>query len=67
VTSEAGNTERVEVGRERRRVLICLHPAATLYDRSQADRLQATLAKAADIAGIERSDPTDDQTGLGDF
>jgi DNA polymerase len=67
VTNEAGSTERVELGRERRRVLICLHPAATLYDRSQSDRLQDTLAKAADIAGIERDDPNEDQAGLDDF
>jgi len=66
VTNEAGNIERIELGPKRRRLLICLHPAATLYDRSQVDRLQATLAKAADIAGIER-DSADDQAGLDDF
>jgi DNA polymerase len=67
VTNEAGTIERVELGRKRRRVLICLHPAATLYDRSQADRLQATLATAADIAGIERPESTNDQASIDDF
>ncbi len=64
VTSETGTVEEVRLDGEPRRVLICLHPAATLYDRSQREPFEATLATAADLAG----DGTDGgQSRLGNF
>ncbi|MCG1004170.1 MULTISPECIES: uracil-DNA glycosylase family protein [Halobacterium] len=63
VTSEAGDIERVELGGEPRDVLICLHPAATLYDASQRDAFTETIAKAATMAGAEGSG----QSRLGDY
>ncbi|WP_370683900.1 uracil-DNA glycosylase, partial [Halobacterium hubeiense] len=45
VTSEAGNVERVELGGEPREVLLCLHPAATLYDASQRETFTETIEK----------------------
>ncbi|MGB9964665.1 uracil-DNA glycosylase family protein [Halobacterium sp. CBA1126] len=62
VTSEAGSVERVELGGEPREVLICLHPAATLYDASQRDAFAATIEKAATIAGESGG-----QSQLGEF
>ncbi|MFB6152112.1 MAG: uracil-DNA glycosylase family protein [Haloarculaceae archaeon] len=61
VTSEAGDVVEVDVGGEIRRVLVSVHPAATLYDRSQRDTFEGTIRKAADF--------TDDggQSRLGDF
>jgi DNA polymerase len=51
VTSEAGSVERVELGGAPRNVLVCLHPAATLYDRSQEEAFSEAIAKAATMAG----------------
>ena len=51
VTSEAGAVEEVELGGTQRLVLICIHPAATLYDRSQEDTFARTIEKAAELAG----------------
>jgi len=62
VTSEAGTAETVELAGERRQVLICVHPAATLYDRSQEDTFDSTIEQAATIAGAEGG-----QSQLGDF
>ena len=53
VTTEAGTLEDVRIGGKPRRVLICVHPAATLYDRSQAETFEAALERAADLAGLD--------------
>jgi len=62
VTNEAGTVERVELGGEPRDVLVCLHPAATLYDASQKETFRATIEKAATMAGAEGG-----QSRLGDY
>ncbi|MFB6164100.1 MAG: uracil-DNA glycosylase family protein [Haloarculaceae archaeon] len=51
VTSEAGTIEEVRLGGQPRTVLLCVHPAATLYDRSQGETFERTIEKAADLAG----------------
>jgi len=61
VTSEAGSIEEIEIDGARRRVLVCVHPAATLYDRSQRETFERTIRKAADLAG------DGGQAELGDF
>ncbi len=61
VTSEAGAVEEAELGGARRRVLVCVHPAATFYDRSQEETFEATIEKAAELAG------EGGQAGLEDF
>lgn len=61
VTGEAGSLEDVTVGDATRRVLISVHPAATLYDRSQRDTFESTIQRAADLAG------DGGQAELGDF
>jgi DNA polymerase len=50
VTSEAGTVHEADLDTVRR-VLVCVHPAATLYDRSQAETFEGALATAADYAG----------------
>ncbi|MFB6071402.1 MAG: uracil-DNA glycosylase family protein [Halobacterium sp.] len=62
VTNEAGSVERVELGGEPRDVLVCLHPAATLYDASQRETFEETIRKAATIAGGSSG-----QSQLGDY
>jgi len=62
VTNEAGSIESVELGGAKRDVLICLHPAATLYDRSQESTFESALDKAATMAGASGG-----QSNLGDF
>jgi len=62
VTGEAGDVFDVAVEGTPRRVMVCVHPAATLYDPSQRETFAATLEKAAGF--------TDDESGqrrLGDF
>jgi len=63
VTKEAGTLEDVRIAGAARRVLVCIHPAAVLYDRSQADTLRETLAKAAELAGEQDGG----QSRLGEF
>ncbi|MFB6271239.1 MAG: uracil-DNA glycosylase family protein [Halobacterium sp.] len=62
VTSETGDVERVELGGQPRDVLLCLHPAATLYDASQQEAFRETIEKAATIAGADGG-----QSRLGEF
>ena len=61
VTSEAGTVERVTLGGAERDVLVCVHPAASLYDPSQRETLERALAKAATMAG------SGGQSRLGDY
>jgi DNA polymerase len=65
VTKESGSVVDARLGGESRRVLICLHPAATLYDRSQREAFDAAIAKAADLAGV--STDGGGQSRLGDY
>ena len=51
VTNEAGSLVEHELGGEARTVLICVHPAATLYDRSQEETFENAIRKAAELAG----------------
>ena len=62
VTSEAGDIVETAVAGESRRLLICVHPAAILYDRSQAETFERTIALAADYA-----DDDGGQSRLGQF
>ncbi|SFR85007.1 DNA polymerase [Halomicrobium zhouii] len=62
VTAEAGDVVDVEIEGTRRQVLLCVHPAATLYDRSQEDTFVDTIEKAADYTDAESG-----QSRLGDW
>jgi DNA polymerase len=62
VTNEAGQVFDPEIAGARRELLVCVHPAATLYDRSQEDTFIDAIATAADY--------TDEESGqrrLGDY
>jgi DNA polymerase len=56
VTKEAGNLEEVRIDGTPRRLLICVHPAATLYDRSQEETFENALGRAAELAGLDDSE-----------
>ena len=62
VTSEAGDLTDVTIEGEPRRVLVSVHPAATLYDRSQRDTFEETIARAAGFL-----DDDGGQSRLGEF
>ncbi len=51
VTGEAGDTFDTEIAGETRTVMVSVHPAATLYDRSQEATFEATIQRAADLTG----------------
>ena len=51
VTGEAGDIHEATIGDESWRVMICVHPAATLYDPSQGETLTGTLRAAAAYTG----------------
>ena len=61
VTSEAGTVETVDLGGASHDVLICVHPAASLYDPSQRETLERTIETAATMVG------SGGQSSLGEF
>jgi len=70
VTKEAGTVHDVRIAEASRRVLVSVHPAATLYDPNQAETLDSVLDEAVSLAGV-RSDGGDEggreQSRLGEF
>lgn len=52
VTSEAGEIQQRDLGGKRRTVVIGLHPAAILYDRSKRDPFETSLTRALKRAGL---------------
>jgi DNA polymerase len=68
ITSEAGNIVETRLGDRSQRVLLSVHPAATLYDRSQREGFFETIETAVDIAGLGEGDGSGDgQSRLGDY
>ncbi|MFD1635151.1 uracil-DNA glycosylase [Haloplanus ruber] len=63
VTKETGSVVDVRLGGSPQRVLLCLHPAATLYDRSQRGAFEDAITRAADLVGAGSGD----QARLGDY
>lgn len=61
VTSEAGEVVDCEIGAGRHRVMISVHPAATLYDPSQRETFEAAMRAATEYAG------SGGQSTLGEF
>ncbi|QLG63783.1 uracil-DNA glycosylase [Halorarum salinum] len=55
VTSEAGEVFDARVGGTAIRLLVSVHPAATLYDRSQEETFESTILRAAELAGVGES------------
>ncbi|RNJ27232.1 uracil-DNA glycosylase [Halosegnis longus] len=65
VTDEAGDLFDVRVGESAYRLLVSVHPAATLYDRSQEETFETAIARAAELAGV--GDSESGQSRLGDY
>nr|WP_255152628.1 uracil-DNA glycosylase [Halorarius halobius] len=65
VTSEAGEVFDARVGDATYRLLVCVHPAATLYDRSQEETFTDAIEAAAELAGV--GDADGGQSRLGDY
>jgi DNA polymerase len=66
VTEESGTVHDVRVADTPRRLLVCVHPAATLYDPSQGETFEAALDEAVSLAG-DRDDGEGGQSRLGEF
>jgi DNA polymerase len=64
VTKEAGAVDSVEIDGRSHRVLICVHPAASLYDRSQRDTFEEAIETAAEMVGVSADSG---QASLGDY
>jgi len=68
ITNEAGDIVEPRLGDRPQRVLLSVHPAATLYDRSQREGFFETIARAVDIAGLGDGEGSGDgQSRLGDY
>jgi len=68
VTKEAGSFVDVRIGEQTYPLLISVHPAATLYDRSQRKTFTETITKAVEIAQSTTSEQTGNgQSRLGEF
>ena len=71
ITSESGDVVDARIGGASRRVLLSVHPAATLYDRSQRDGFFETIVRAAELSGAGGGDGTANggsgQSRLGEF
>jgi DNA polymerase len=67
VTREAGSVREARVGGAARRVVVSVHPAATLYDASQRETFERAIATAADLAGDGDDGGGDGQARLGDY
>jgi DNA polymerase len=65
VTKEAGEVVDARVGDRSQRVLLSVHPAATLYDASQRDTFSDAIARAAELAGVAEDEGG--QSRLGDY
>ena len=66
VTKEAGTLHDARIAGQPRRVLVCVHPAATLYDPSQRETLGTALDEA--VRFLEGGDDGGDgQSRLGEF
>jgi hypothetical protein len=68
VTRATGEVREVRVGDQSYRVVVSVHPAATLYDGSQREPFEAALSTAAGLAGVGDDDDDDGgQSRLGSF
>jgi uracil-DNA glycosylase family 4 len=56
VTEESGKIEEVRLDERPQRVLVCVHPAATLYDASQNETFSSAIATAAGVVGAGDGD-----------
>jgi DNA polymerase len=67
VTTAAGEVREARVGDRSYRVVVSVHPAATLYDGSQREPFEAALSTAVELAGLAEDADGDGQSRLGEF
>ncbi len=67
ITSEAGDIVECRLGDRAQRVMLSMHPAATLYDASQREGFNETIAAAVGLAGLGDDNGSDGQSRLGEF
>lgn len=67
ITKEAGEVVDARVGERSQRVLLSVHPAATLYDRSQEDTFESAILRAAELAGLNGDSGGNGQSRLGEY
>lgn len=69
ITKAASDVRDARIGERSQRVLLSVHPAATLYDRSQRETFFEAIARAAEVAGVrtDGGDGGDGQSRLGDY
>lgn len=69
ITAESGDVVDARIGGASRRVLLSVHPAATLYDRSQRDGFFETIARAGALSGVTAGGDggSGGQSRLGEF
>ena len=67
ITNEAGDIVECRLGGRAQRVMLSMHPAATLYDGSQREAFGETIAAAVGLAGLGDGNDSDDQSRLGEF
>ncbi|OYR49067.1 MULTISPECIES: uracil-DNA glycosylase family protein [unclassified Halorubrum] len=67
ITSESGDVVDARIAGASRRVLLSVHPAATLYDRSQRDGFFETIARAGELSGAGGADGGSGQSRLGEY
>lgn len=67
ITKEAGSIVETRFGDRAQRLLLSVHPAATLYDRSQRETFFETIANAVDIVGVGDGVDGNGQSRLGEF
>lgn len=65
ITAESGDIVEARIGGVSRRVMLSVHPAATLYDRSQQDGFTDTIGNAA--AFLDDDDESGGQSRLGEY
>ncbi|ELZ75222.1 uracil-DNA glycosylase-like protein / DNA polymerase bacteriophage-type, partial [Haloferax larsenii JCM 13917] len=53
ITKEAGSVADARLGDQSYRVLLSVHPAATLYDRGQREGFFETISRAAELSGLQ--------------
>jgi DNA polymerase len=66
VTKEAGTVHDVRIGERSQRLLVCVHPAATLYDPNQKETFGDALDEAVSLAGLDGGS-SGGQSRLGEF
>ncbi len=67
VTREAGTLHDVSIAGTARRVMVCVHPAATLYDRGQLSTFEGALDEAVELVGAGGGEDGSGQSRIGDF